>query len=103
MRTVRYHGRFAEVEVEVAPSRWRTCKRHSTLAVPDHVAAGLLEQSDNWTEVKSRRTGSSTRKRKSSSSSSSSSAATASSSSSSDKPPTTDSTAGDTAADTAGD
>lgn len=55
---VEYVGRYASVDVEVAPRRWDTVARGETITVPSEIAgtppkgddpgAGLLAQPDNW-------------------------------------------------------
>jgi len=59
MKKVRYTGKFASVEVEVAPARWQAVEKGAVLECTDTIAAGLLEQRDNWAPVKSRSSSSS--------------------------------------------
>jgi hypothetical protein len=50
MRRVRYIGRYREVEIEVAPERWRRVARGSLIEVSDRVADSLVEQ-PSWQEA----------------------------------------------------
>jgi hypothetical protein len=47
MRSVKYVGRFAEVEIQTGPERWRPVKRGVPTEVADDLAASLCEQ-DCW-------------------------------------------------------
>ncbi len=44
MRRVRYVGPYREVEIEVAPERWRRVKRGSLIEVGDQIAERLVVQ-----------------------------------------------------------
>lgn len=50
MRAVKYVGRWAEVEIEVAPERWRRVRRGETIEVADRIAERLCEQPRNWVD-----------------------------------------------------
>ena len=48
MKTVRYVGPFAEVEIEHTPGVWVAVEHGQTVDVSDRVASSLLDQPDNW-------------------------------------------------------
>lgn len=50
MRKVRYIGRYREVEIEVAPERWRRVTRGSLIEVADRTAESLIEQ-PSWEDA----------------------------------------------------
>lgn len=50
MRRVRYIGRYREVEIEVAPERWRRVARGSLIEVADRIADSLVAQ-PSWEEA----------------------------------------------------
>ena len=56
LKRVEYVGPADEVEFEVGPDQWVTCKRGANVEVPAGLADGLCEQQDNWRPVESKKT-----------------------------------------------
>lgn len=48
MKSIVYVGPYDEVEIEVAPRRWRAVKKGEPVKLPAKAADSFLRQVDNW-------------------------------------------------------